>query len=152
MEGTIKMKSKNSQNLIVFTDGGSRGNPGKSAVGVYIPSLEKKYSKYLGVKTNNEAEYEGVIFALKKIKALLGSAAAAQTELSFRLDSDLIVQQLNGTFKIMEEKLKPLFIDVWNLKQDYKTVTFTHVPREENSIADGLVNQELDNQQGELFE
>ncbi len=151
MERNTKIKPKSGKILTVFTDGGSRGNPGESAVGVYIPSLEKKYSKYLGVKTNNEAEYEALIFALKKIKALLGSDTAAKTELSFRLDSDLIVQQLSGAFKIMEEKLKPLFIDVWNLKQDYKKVTFTHIPREENSVADSLVNQELDNQQGELF-
>ena len=138
--------------IIVYTDGGSRGNPGESAVGVYVLSLEKKYSKYLGVKTNNEAEYEAVIFAFKKLKQLLGADAAAAMELSFRLDSDLVVQQLSGKFKIMEEKLKLLFVDVWNLRQDFKASTFTHVPREENSVADSLVNQELDNQQGELFE
>lgn len=146
------MNHKGAQALAVFTDGGSRGNPGESAVGIYIPDLDKKYSKYLGIKTNNEAEYEAVIFALKKIKALLGSDAAEKSELKFRLDSDLVVQQLNGTFKIMEEKLKPLFIDVWNLRQDYKHVTFTHVPREENAVADAMVNEELDNRQGELFE
>ena len=118
---------------------------------MYIPDLRKNYSKYLGERTNNEAEYEAAIFALKKLKQLLGGEKASRAKLECKLDSELVVKQLNGEFKIMEEKLKPLFIDVWNLKQDFKKVSFTNVPREENTIADELVNRELDTRQEGLF-
>ncbi|OHB21818.1 MAG: hypothetical protein A2939_01845 [Parcubacteria group bacterium RIFCSPLOWO2_01_FULL_48_18] len=137
--------------MVIYCDGGSRGNPGPAAAGVYIPDLRKNYSKYLGERTNNEAEYEAAIFALKKLKQLLGGEKASRAKLECKLDSELVVKQLNGEFKIMEEKLKPLFIDVWNLKQDFKKVSFTNVPREENTIADELVNRELDTRQEGLF-
>jgi len=128
--------------LIIYTDGGARGNPGLAAIGVVVG--DKPYGEAIGNTTNNVAEYKAVIFGLKKAKSLLGGKKAEEAEIEVRADSELIVSQLNGKYKIKEESLKPLFIDVWNLKQDFKSVSFTHIPREKNREADKLVNQALD--------
>jgi ribonuclease HI len=132
--------------IIAYCDGGSRGNPGPSAIGVYIPQLKKEYSKFLGKATNNEAEYQAAIFALKKIKHLIGGEKADKSEVELRMDSELIVNQLSGKYKIKEKDLIPFFIEIWNLKQDFGKVNFIHIPREENKKADWLVNRELDSQ------
>ena len=128
--------------LIIYTDGGSRGNPGPSAIGVVIG--EKEYGEKINNTTNNVAEYSAVVFALKKAKHLLTKIEAKKTEIDLRTDSELLVKQLNGEYRIKNEKLQPLFIEVWNLKQDFKSVTFTHVPREKNKEADAQVNKALD--------
>ncbi len=128
--------------FIINTDGGSRGNPGPAAIGAVVGG--KEYGEYIGKTTNNVAEYRAVIFALKKAKALLGSKKAGETDVEVRADSELLVRQMNGEYKMKNEELQPLFIEVWNLKQDFKSVTFNHVPREENGDADRLVNQALD--------
>ncbi|MBI5306689.1 ribonuclease HI family protein [Candidatus Wolfebacteria bacterium] len=138
--------SKEKNKIIAYCDGGSRGNPGPAAGGVYIEQLNKEYSKFLGEATNNEAEYQSVIFALKKIKHLIGGEKAEKTKIEIRTDSELIVNQLNGKYKIKEKSLIPFFIEIWNLKQDFKKVDFTHIPREANKKADWLVNRELDSQ------
>lgn len=134
--------------IIAYCDGGSRGNPGPSAIGVYIQQLKKEYSKFLGKATNNEAEYQAAIFALKKIKHLIGGEKADKSEVELRMDSELIVNQLSGKYKIKEKDLIPFFIEIWNLKQDFSKVNFIHIPREENKKADWLVNRELDSQVG----
>ena len=128
--------------LIIYTDGGSRGNPGKAAIGVVIG--EKKYGEAIGTTTNNVAEYQAVVFALKKAKQLLGKEKAKEAELEVRMDSELVYSQLTGRYKVKEESLFPLFIDIWNLKQEFKKVEFVHVLREKNREADKLVNQALD--------
>ena len=128
--------------LIIYTDGGARGNPGPAAIGAVIG--EKQYGEAIGRATNNVAEYRAIIFALKKAKTLVGSDAAGETEIELRSDSELIVNQLSGRFKIKDADLQPLFIEVWNAKQDYGKVSFVHVPREENRKADALVNKALD--------
>ena len=128
--------------LIIYTDGGARGNPGPAAIGVVVG--EKGYGEAIGNTTNNIAEYKAVIFGLKKAKSLLGGKKATEAEIEVRADSELIVSQLNGEYKVKEDSLKPLFIDVWNLKQDFKSVSFAHIPREKNREADRLVNQSLD--------
>ena len=128
--------------IIIYTDGGSRGNPGKSALGVVVGS--KEYSEYLGVMTNNQAEYRALVFALKKAKALLGGKKAEEAEIEVRMDSELIVKQLNAEYKIKEPDLQPLFIEVWNLRLDFKKVEFKHIRREQNKQADELVNRALD--------
>ena len=128
--------------FIIYTDGGSRGNPGPSAIGVVIG--EKEYGEKISDTTNNVAEYSAVVFALKKAKQLLTKIEAKKTEIDLKTDSELLVKQLNGEYKIKNEKLQPLFIEVWNLKQDFKSVTFTHVPREKNKEADSQVNRALD--------
>ena len=137
----------------MFTDGGSRNNPGPAAVGVYIETLGKKYAEYIGEKTNNEAEYEALIFGLKKIKALIGKAKAKNTGIECFLDSELAVKQLNHKYKLTEKHIQELFLKIWNLMLDFKLVKFYHITREKNKIADALVNKALDERenQGNLF-
>ena len=138
----------NQRHLIVYTDGGSRGNPGPSALGVVLADekgkIIKKYGQFLGEMTNNQAEYQAVIFALKKIKALLGKDKIQSLEVEIRSDSELLVSQLQGKFKILDENIQKLFISVWNLKIDYKKVEFVLIPREKNKEADFLANDTLD--------
>ena len=137
------------EKIIIYTDGGSRGNPGPAGMGVVIANekgkMVKEYSGFLGVKTNNEAEYEAVIFGLKKIKALLGKEKIKNTEIEFRLDSELVSRQLEGFYKIENEKLAPLFLKIWNLKMDFGKIYFKHIPREQNREADRLANEAMDN-------
>ncbi|MEK7187724.1 MAG: ribonuclease HI family protein [Patescibacteria group bacterium] len=130
--------------LIIYTDGGSRGNPGPAALGAVVGG--KEYGEYLGVMTNNQAEYLALVFALKKAKQLLGKTKAKQTEVEVRMDSELIVKQMNAIYKIEDEKLQLYFMEIWNLRLDFKKVTFKHIPRELNKVADKMVNQALDAQ------
>lgn len=136
--------------FIIYTDGGSRGNPGPSATGVVFCNSQeeilKRYSQCLGKATNNQAEYQAVVFALKKFKALFGKSAAQSSEIEMRSDSELLVKQLSGKYKILDEKIQPLFLEIWNLKIDFQKVEFTHIPREKNKEADKLVNEALDNE------
>ena len=139
--------------IIIYTDGGSRGNPGKAAFGVVFcnekEQVIKKYGEYLGDNlTNNEAEYSAVIFALKKFKALFGKAIAKISEVEINSDSELLVKQMNGKYKIQDEKIQKLFIEIWNLKLDFKGVKFKAIPREKNKEADRLVNEALDGHAG----
>ena len=129
--------------VIIYTDGASKGNPGEASIGVVIQldkNNRKEYSQYLGRATNNEAEYQAIIFALKKVKALLGSKKAVKTRILLKSDSQLITSQLRGEFKIKEPEFFPLFIEVWNLKQEFLQVEFETVPREKNRLADKLAN------------
>lgn len=133
----------------VHTDGGSRGNPGPAAAGVVIGApFNKSYAKYMGVATNNEAEYEAVIVALEKLKALVGKNQTKQTEVKVFMDSRLAVEQLSGRFKIQSPNIIPRFIKIHNLRVDFASVVFQHVPREKNKGADAAVNQELDRHAG----
>lgn len=136
--------------LIIYADGGSRGNPGPAASGVLIcdekGKVIKEYSEYLGTATNNEAEYQAVIFALKKAKALYGKKVVKNTQVEIKSDSELLVRQLNGEYKILDSKIQPLFLKVWNLKIGFSKVKFSLIPREKNKEADKLVNEALDNQ------
>ena len=136
--------------IIICTDGGSRGNPGPAAFGVVIcdetGKVLKEYGETIGVRTNNEAEYEAVVFALKKVKALYGKGALKNHEVEVRSDSELLIKQMNGEYKIMEPKIQELFLKVWNLKIDFKKVKFTVIPREKNKEADRLANEALDSQ------
>ena len=137
--------------IIIYTDGGSRGNPGKAAIGVVFCNEReqeiKKFGEYLGDNlTNNEAEYQAVIFALKKFKALFGKAIAKVSEIEIRSDSELLVNQMNGKYKVEDEKIQKFFIEIWNLKIDFKGIKFKAIPREKNREADALVNETLDSQ------
>jgi len=134
--------------IIIYTDGGSRGNPGLAAAGVVICNEKgqcvNNYSEYLGDKlTNNEAEYKAVIFALKKFKAVFGKKLAASSEVEIRSDSELLVKQLNGQYKILDEKIQPLFLEIWNLKFDFQKIKFKYISRDKNKEADRLVNEAL---------
>jgi len=136
--------------LVVYTDGGARNNPGPAAIGVVITQEDqtlKKYSDFIGQATNNQAEYQAVIFALKKVKLLFGKKKAKKMNIEVCLDSQLMVKQLNHQYKIKEKDLQLLFLKVWNLILDFGQVSFKHIPRQQNKEADRLVNQALDNQE-----
>ena len=129
--------------IIIYTDGGARGNPGPAAAGVVIVDGEKKTEdkQYLGpLQTNNWAEYEAVVIALGKCLEMM----LRDRDLEFRLDSQLVVEQLKGNWKIKEAGLKAQAAKVRSLLKDFGTVTFTYIPREENQEADRLVNEALD--------
>jgi len=134
--------------IVVHIDGGSRGNPGPAAFGVVIKIDNdiKEYGESIGMATNNQAEYSAAVFALKKIKQLLGKAKAKQAEVDIHLDSELLTKQVNGQYKVLDEKIQKLFLEVWNLRLDFAKVTFNHVLREKNQAADRMVNLALDHE------
>ena len=134
--------------LITYTDGGSRGNPGPAAIGAVIKDENEKtlktYGEKIGHGTNNEAEYKAIIFALEKAKLLVGKVKAKQTEVHMKMDSELAFRQLTGIYKLKDEKIQKFFIEIHNLKTDFKKVTFEHVRREFNKEADAALNKALD--------
>ena len=134
--------------FIVYTDGGARGNPGPAALGVVICNekgeILEKYGEYLGEVTNNEAEYRAPIFALKKIKALFGKEKAKESEVQILTDSELVAKQMNGEYKVEHPTTQKFFLELWNLKLDFKKVSFQPIPREKNKEADKMVNETLD--------
>lgn len=132
--------------ITIYTDGASRGNPGRSGVGFLFcnekEQVIKKYSEYLGDNiTNNEAEYTALILALKKFKASFGKNLAKTTEIEVRSDSELMVKQINGQYKVVDPKIQQLFLEVWNLKLDFGKVKLKLIPREKNKEADKLANE-----------
>jgi ribonuclease HI len=143
------------EKIKIFIDGGARGNPGPSALGVIIKdqkgSTIKKYSQFLGTETNNIAEYSALIFAFKKIKLIFGKVKIKELEIEVFSDSQLLVEQLKGRYKILDPEIQKLFLEVWNLKVELPVSGIKHISREENKEADYLVNQELDSQQKTLI-
>ena len=138
--------------ITIYADGGSRGNSGPAAIGVVVQKdgqTLKKYGETIGEATNNQAEYQAVVFALKKIKLLFGKKKAKEMELEILMDSELVAKQLNRQYKIKEKDLQPLFLEILNVVLDFKKVNFRHILREENKEADKLVNEALDNQNRE---
>jgi ribonuclease HI len=131
--------------IIIYTDGGARGNPGPAAIGVAIFDVAnthqpiKTFGKYLGETTNNQAEYRALLAGLG-----LAQKLGARHVVCY-LDSELVVKQLTGSYKIREEGLKDLAMDVIRAKNNFDQVEFKHVPREKNKLADQLVNEALDN-------
>jgi ribonuclease HI len=136
------------EKIIVYTDGGSRGNPGVAGVGAVVldenKKIIKKLSKFVGIATNNFAEYEAVILALAELKKIYGKKTEG-IQFDFRMDSELVQKQLSGLYQIKEESLFPQFIKVWNYRvKDFPNLSFSHVRREENNLADGLANEAMD--------
>jgi len=135
---------------ILYTDGGARGNPGPAAAGMVIYDSEgnliKKFSSFLGSNlTNNQAEYQAVILGLGRIQKIVDDPKELFTVVvEVRMDSELIVKQLKGNYRVKNTGLKPLFAKLWTLISDFKEVQFRHVPRASNKEADKLVNLELD--------
>ena len=135
--------------VIVHTDGGARGNPGPAAIGVVIEQDNKtiaRFGKKIGEATNNVAEYTAVIEALTWLKTSSQSTIShQQSAIQFFLDSTLVVNQLNGLFKVKESHLRELLVKIRQLEQEVGgTITYTAVRREANHRADFLVNQALD--------
>jgi len=134
------------KNLFVFTDGGARGNPGPAAIGFIVKNNQGnilfKKGKCIGRATNNVAEYTAVIEALKWIKK---NFQFSIFNFQFFLDSKLVVNQLNGFYKIKDAKLKLLIIKVRGLEKEIgKRINYQFIPRQKNYEADLLVNQSLD--------
>lgn len=134
-------------NLIIHTDGGARGNPGPAAVGVVIEGNGKTiaaFGKRIGEATNNVAEYTAVIEALMYL-VNRGQGTGDRKTIDFYLDSTLVVNQLNGLFKIKHPQLRELLLKVRELEGNVGGVIRYHtVPREQNTKADALVNETLD--------
>ena len=130
--------------IVVYTDGGARGNPGPAGIGAAIVDAENpnnilgQYKKYIGETTNNQAEYQAVVLGLEKAKEL------GATEVEVRLDSELVCSQINGVYKLKNQAFQTWFIKIHNLKQSFKKISFHHIRREKNKLADSLVNQAVD--------
>ncbi|MBD3280409.1 reverse transcriptase-like protein [Candidatus Dojkabacteria bacterium] len=128
----------------LFTDGGARGNPGPAGIGAILFDENDKLvwfdSEYIGESTNNEAEYKAILEGLTYFKKFFGSK---KITLKCYLDSELIVKQLNGEYKVKNENLKMSYNEIQSLINDLD-LTFEHVYREKNKFADKLVNISLD--------
>lgn len=131
------------QEIKIFCDGGSRGNPGPSAAGVVITTTKDEvlaeYCEYLGIQTNNYAEYSAVLLALRNINN------RSKGKITFYLDSQLVVRQLNGEYKVKNANIKGLYEQIIS-KIDNLNISFHHVYREDNKLADAQVNKCLDDE------
>jgi len=137
--------------IFINTDGGSRGNPGPAAIGIVFFDENGKelhrYHKTIGRATNNEAEYQAIIKALEILMQSRWFAQnnAAEKEVICRLDSQLVVEQINGRYKIKQEHIKLLIAQLRQMiSQMQLNISFVYVPRTQNKLADKLVNQALD--------
>ncbi len=128
----------------VYTDGASRGNPGKAALGAVAYDEDGKtlfeLSEYLGLKTNNYAEYKAAIEAFRKLKDL----GKSKESIELLADSKLLIEQIKGNWKVKHPNIKPLFAELKALVSGFKEVSFRHIARDENQVADALANQALD--------
>lgn len=134
------------KDITIFTDGGSRGNPGPAGSGavIYQDNAEIGHvSKYLGIQTNNFAEYEALILALEATHKLLGSPVSEPV--TVKMDSELIVKQMKGEYKVKHPELKKKHEKVRLLIMEaFPKIKFVHVPREENKVADQYANDAMD--------
>lgn len=139
--GSDVIKSADVTKAIIYADGGSRGNPGPSASGFVIMNEQEHVvhegGMYLGITTNNQAEYHGVLLGLEKAYEL------GARIVEFRLDSLLVVNQMNGIYKIKNRELWPIHERIRELMGKFEKVTFMHIRREFNQLADGMVNKIL---------
>lgn len=126
---------------VLYTDGGARGNPGPAGTGAVLETesgSRRELSSFLGKATNNQAEY----------RALLSGLALAKrqgvTELECYLDSELLVKQMKGEYKVKDSDLQLLYREAQHFSKQFEVITFTHIPREKNKEADRLVNEVLD--------
>ena len=141
------------QKITIYTDGGARGNPGPAGAGAVIFGADgkelKTISRFLGTKTNNWAEYEAVILALEAAKKIFGGGKRTDLAVEIKMDSELVARHLRSEYQIKEPSLFPQFIRAHNLMvKDFPNITFTHIPREENKIADRLANEAMDQGMG----
>ncbi|PIS40416.1 MAG: ribonuclease H [Candidatus Kerfeldbacteria bacterium CG08_land_8_20_14_0_20_43_14] len=126
---------------ILYTDGGARNNPGPAAIGyvlIHNNRIVVKHGEKIGQATNNIAEYQAMLTGLLKAKDL------GIKKLVCRLDSQLVCEQLNQRYKIKDRDLGVYFVKIWNLLPAFEKVDFVYIPREQNLLADNLVNQALD--------
>jgi len=143
--------------MVVYIDGASRGNPGKSGAGIVLIKASSpagkndavpviSLSEYLGIATNNEAEYMALIIALRYLKDAANIGGKLPLEIAFFSDSQLLVRQMNGTYSVKSKNILPLYKKSKKLLEDMKadSAKFTHIPRELNKEADRLANLAID--------
>lgn len=149
-----KKSPKNVENhdlslIKIYTDGGSRGNPGPSASGYVIYDANDQVivraANYIGITTNNQAEYISIKNALACAKKISGG------EVLVFMDSQLVINQLNGVYQVKNKDLWPIYESVKELAKNFKKIRFTHTPREFNKVADALVNESLDKKEDILY-
>jgi ribonuclease HI len=132
----------NAKNVVIFTDGAARGNPGPAAIGVVIQdeagNTLAQISRRLGATTNNQAEYQAIISGLEKAISL------GAKNVTIKSDSELVVNQINGRYKIKNTALRPLYQKVVRLAGSLESLSVSYIPREQNSEADALANKALD--------
>ena len=129
--------------IISYTDGGSRGNPGPAGCGVVLYDEDEneklaEIAEFLGETTNNVAEYTALLMALQK------SLELGADTVHCRLDSELVVKQMNREYRVRDPKMQKLFVQIWNLTQAFTKVTFEHIRREKNKESDALANEAMD--------
>ena len=134
-------KSKSFSTIIIQADGGSRGNPGPAGIGAVLSDSKGKniaeVSKYIGVTTNNVAEYLAVIYALQE------AVYKEAKRVKLKIDSQLVARQLKGEYKVKDKNIRIFFDLALNLLKSFDKIEIEEVPREENKEADKLVNQAL---------
>lgn len=129
--------------VLIYTDGGSRNNPGPAGAGAVITQNGKilaEISKYLGERTNNFAEYEAIILALQKVCEL----SLESEPIEIRADSKLAIEQLSGNWKVKNANVRKQFVKVQKLLETFNDIKFIHIPREKNKEADALANLAMD--------
>ena len=125
---------------VLSTDGGARGNPGPAAIGIVLEvegAPVVRIGEAIGEATNNVAEYRAILRGLEEARR------AGVTDLECRLDSELVVKQLNRDYRVKDATLAQLFVRAWNAAQAFRSVRFMVVPRAQNRVADRLVNETL---------
>lgn len=139
--------TKTPEQFVIFTDGGSRSNPGHAAIGFVIKDAAgkvlEKCGKYIGIQTNNVAEYQAMAAALETLRILVGERAKEVLVVCY-LDSLLVVKQLNGEFRLKAAHLLGLNERIKTLETGFARVSYNYIPRSQNKEADWLVNQALD--------
>ena len=134
--------------IVIYTDGGARGNPGPAGIGAVVQDekgqMLKEVKQYIGEQTNNFAEYEALIQGMRELKKMYGTKLR-DMQIEVRMDSELVVRQLSGVYKVKEPALKQKFAEVAKMRlEDAPHMIFTHVYREKNKRADELVNEAID--------
>jgi ribonuclease HI len=128
--------------VTMFTDGGARGNPGPAAIGVVIKNhkgdIIQKIGMYIGESTNNDAEYKALLEGMVSLKE------TGATKVKCFLDSELVVKQMNGIYKVKNANIKNLWTKIKILEKSFKEITYHHIKREQNQEADSIVNEVLD--------
>lgn len=141
-DASSDVKRTSSDECVIYSDGGSRGNPGPSAAGFVIldgnEDIVEQGGEYIGITTSSQAEYHGVRLGLER------AMEAGFKRIDFRVDSMLVVNQMNGIYKIKNRELWPIYERIKRLVSGFESVRFSHVRREFNQLADGMVNKTLD--------
>ncbi|MBT3363819.1 MAG: ribonuclease HI family protein [Chloroflexi bacterium] len=125
------------------TDGGARPNPGPASIGVAIASVDGSYTKeisrYIGEATNNQAEYKALVIGLEELLEI------GATDVTVRMDSQLIVRQISGQYRVKNQDLKPFYNEAQSLLKKFASASVMYVPREQNKLADALATKAIEN-------